>query len=43
MALQRVKGMRSPASRDDQFLGAVTVLNVFASWCGPCQAEQPPF
>jgi cytochrome c biogenesis protein CcmG/thiol:disulfide interchange protein DsbE len=28
------------ATRDLQ-TGNVTVLNVFASWCGPCQVEHP--
>ncbi len=25
----------------DELLGKVWVLNVFASWCGPCQVEHP--
>ena len=33
-------GGRCPASRSD-FKGAVTVVNVWASWCVPCHDEAP--
>src|SRR5262245_34874431 len=38
-ALPRVAGMRSRGLAEGQFLGKVTVLNVFGSWCGSCRAE----
>ena len=32
---------RLPGLSSDAFIGRVTVLNVFASWCVPCRDEHP--
>lgn len=34
-------GVQLPALSGDIFTGNVTVVNVFASWCGPCRIEHP--
>ncbi len=36
-------GAPVPGFASDQFKGAVTVVNVFASWCVPCADEAPLF
>jgi cytochrome c biogenesis protein CcmG/thiol:disulfide interchange protein DsbE len=42
-ALPAVNGLASRPGLIDQDMrqGGVTILNVFASWCGPCHEEQP--
>ncbi|MBL1405182.1 MAG: DsbE family thiol:disulfide interchange protein [Hyphomicrobiales bacterium] len=37
----KINGAQVPALSGDVFKGKVTVLNVFASWCGPCRIEHP--
>lgn len=37
----KIDGVQVPALSGDVFKGKVTVLNVFASWCGPCRIEHP--
>ena len=39
--LPPVDGIDRPGLTADQLRGAVTVVNVFASWCVPCRAEHP--
>ncbi|MGH6817500.1 MAG: DsbE family thiol:disulfide interchange protein [Methylovirgula sp.] len=42
-ALPAVTGLAQKPGLTDQDMrqGGVTILNVFASWCGPCHEEQP--
>jgi cytochrome c biogenesis protein CcmG, thiol:disulfide interchange protein DsbE len=39
--LPRISGLRAPGIAERQFIGVVSVVNVFASWCGPCRGEMP--
>ena len=40
-ALPPVAGLDTPAFDTEALKGAVTVVNVFASWCIPCRDEHP--
>lgn len=40
-ALPPLSGLNLPGIDPAQFKGHVTVLNIFASWCGPCRDEHP--
>jgi thiol-disulfide isomerase/thioredoxin len=34
-----LKGLNGPSRRLGEFRGSPLIINVWASWCGPCQAE----
>ena len=39
--LPPLDGVGLPGLKSADFDGRVTVLNIFASWCGPCRQEHP--
>ena len=41
VALPPLEGLALPGIDPAQFKGGVTLVNVFASWCGPCRDEHP--
>jgi cytochrome c biogenesis protein CcmG/thiol:disulfide interchange protein DsbE len=41
LVLPALDGANTPAIDPASFKGNVTLVNVWASWCGPCRAEHP--
>lgn len=41
LALPAIEGSGLPGVAQDQIKGKLTLLNVWASWCGPCRVEHP--
>jgi thiol-disulfide isomerase/thioredoxin len=37
----RMQGLTGPAKQLSEFRGKPLLINVWASWCGPCQQEMP--
>jgi cytochrome c biogenesis protein CcmG/thiol:disulfide interchange protein DsbE len=40
-SLPPVEGVASPGFSTETLRGQVSIINVFASWCGPCRQEHP--
>jgi cytochrome c biogenesis protein CcmG/thiol:disulfide interchange protein DsbE len=40
-ALPPLQGLNMPGLDPAVFKGGVTLVNIFASWCGPCRDEHP--
>jgi thiol-disulfide isomerase/thioredoxin len=38
---QNMRGLSGPSAKLSEFRGKPLVINVWASWCGPCRQEMP--